>query len=128
LPVLGELPIADVRARHLVDLFRTHRRNTQLPVPRSQRPWKLPLAETPIASRARWRATAPAGVGPPAGPRRPRRARPRQPCPACRERDRDNAQRSDAGWAPSGDKLHGRVVDRRWVVEMARTVIVIRRL
>jgi len=39
----------------------------------------------------------------------------------------DNAQRSGAGWVSARDKLHGRVVERRWVVEMARTVIVIRR-
>src|SRR5512144_2164776 len=38
-----------------------------------------------------------------------------------------NAQRSGAGWVSARDKLHGRVVERRWVVEMARTVIVIRR-
>jgi len=38
-----------------------------------------------------------------------------------------NAQRSDAGWVLPRDRLHGRVVGRRSVVEMARTVIVIRR-
>jgi hypothetical protein len=31
----------------------------------------------------------------------------------------DNAQRSDAGWVTARDKLHGRVVDRQPVVEMA---------
>jgi len=30
-----------------------------------------------------------------------------------------NAQRSTAGWVTARDGLHGRVVDRRWVVEMA---------
>jgi hypothetical protein len=30
-----------------------------------------------------------------------------------------NAQRSDAGWVTARDRLHGRVVDRRPVVEMA---------
>ena len=30
-----------------------------------------------------------------------------------------NAQRSDAGWVTSRDRLHGRLVARRWVVEMA---------
>jgi len=33
-----------------------------------------------------------------------------------------NAQRSDAGWVTSRDRLHGRVVARRWVVEMAPSV------
>ncbi len=37
-----------------------------------------------------------------------------------------NAQRSGAGWAEARDKLHGRVVGRRPVVEMARPVIAIR--
>ena len=40
----------------------------------------------------------------------------------------DNAQRSGAGWVSPRDKLHGRVVERRRVVEMARTIIAIRRL
>ena len=37
-----------------------------------------------------------------------------------------NAPRSEAGWVSARDKLHGRVVERRRVVEMALTVIVIR--
>jgi hypothetical protein len=41
-------------------------------------------------------------------------------------RDHDNAKRSGAGWVSRGDRLHGRVVERRWVVEMARKVIAIR--
>jgi hypothetical protein len=38
-----------------------------------------------------------------------------------------NAQRSDAGWVLPRDRLHGRVVDRRSVVEMAPHIIAIRR-
>jgi hypothetical protein len=38
-----------------------------------------------------------------------------------------NAKRGDAGWLSPEDKLHGRVVVRRWVVEMARTLSAIRR-
>jgi len=34
-------------------------------------------------------------------------------------REDGNAQRSAAGWVTARDRLHGRVVDRRWVVEMA---------
>jgi hypothetical protein len=34
-------------------------------------------------------------------------------------RDLANAQRSAAGWVTTRDRLHGRVVDRRSVVEMA---------
>jgi hypothetical protein len=37
-----------------------------------------------------------------------------------------NARRSTAGLGPEGDKLHGRVVGRRSVVEMAPSVAVIR--
>jgi len=37
-------------------------------------------------------------------------------------REDANAQRSDAGWVTSRDRLHGRVVARRWVVEMAPSV------
>src|SRR5512140_657247 len=40
----------------------------------------------------------------------------------------DNAPRSEAGWVSPRDKLHGRVVERRRVVEMALPIIVIRRL
>src|SRR5438128_4973381 len=36
-----------------------------------------------------------------------------------RARDLANAQRSAAGWVTARDRLHGRVVDRRSVVEMA---------
>jgi len=45
------------------------RRNTHPPVPRSGRPWKLPLLETAIAFRARWRSSSPAART----PRLPRR-------------------------------------------------------
>jgi hypothetical protein len=38
-----------------------------------------------------------------------------------------NAPRSEAGWGSPRDKLHGRVVERRRVVEVALAVIVIRR-
>jgi len=34
-------------------------------------------------------------------------------------REDGNAQRSDAVWVTARDKLHGRAVDRRRVVEMA---------
>src|SRR4051812_47326703 len=37
-----------------------------------------------------------------------------------------NAQRSGAGWVSARDKLHGRVVGRQPVVEMAPPVIMIR--
>src|SRR3954469_3751855 len=39
-----------------------------------------------------------------------------------------NAPRSEAGWVSVRDKLHGRVVEHRWVVEMAPPIIMIRRL
>jgi hypothetical protein len=39
--------------------------------------------------------------------------------PSGHHRDDVNAQRSGAGWVTPRDKLHGRVVDRRPVVEMA---------
>ena len=42
-------------------------------------------------------------------------------------REDGNAPRSEAGWVSLRDKLHGRVEERRRVVEMALTVIVIRR-
>src|SRR3954466_8027786 len=37
-----------------------------------------------------------------------------------------NAQRSGAGWVSARDRLHGRVVGRRSVVEMAPEIIAIR--
>ena len=37
-------------------------------------------------------------------------------------REDGNAPRSDAGWVTSRDRLHGRVVARRWIVEMAPPV------
>src|SRR5512140_120613 len=37
-----------------------------------------------------------------------------------------NASRSEVGWVSLRDKLHGRVVERRRVVEMAPPIIVIR--
>jgi hypothetical protein len=41
-------------------------------------------------------------------------------------RGNGNAPRSEAGWVSARDKLHGRAVERRRVVEMALPVIVIR--
>jgi hypothetical protein len=67
-----------------------------------------------VASDRSWLANS-VGTWPIAGP------------PAARSRAHANAQRSDAGWVTSGDRLHGRVVDRRRIVEMARAVIAIRR-